>query len=374
MSKQIINEVEELLASATSIPTGSEIQEINKMIDISSELISTFYHVVLDSDFGDFIDVSKRANRNAVVFGRVSNKMEERIPVLFNRDEAVRVAKKLINMVVNSGSSGVGNDKRYPYLGAVVVGLNFANYENISYKKINVSQVNEKNNYEQIEGDEDLICYDVGLTKRGLLKKSALLNTGIVDSQYVVRSDISADNGFALLNLCSSLSVDDIKTLKCLYMGEKSPCFGQGSTRENEKISQKIDVETKPIVQLGGKYNDIANLARREKAKYLLNKTKQSGGNLDEILYKQKYLDAKSEYLRMKQQKQQGGMNNTENLDRKKYIEVKTRYLQLKKQKQQEGGLLEATDMNVSSSNEAYWKPRYERKKRDYLEKRNSKQ
>jgi hypothetical protein len=377
-----MREAEDLLASVTSEPTRTEMDEVSRLASVPTEVSSVFYHVVLDSDFGDFVDDLKRQNKASVVFGRVSKKMGERIPVLYNRDEAVRVAKKLINMVVNSGSSGVNMDKRYPYLGAIVIGLNFSNYQTVSNKKITVRQSNDeavKNDYEGIDSESDLIFYNVNGTSRGLIKKSALSNTKIVDSQYVVRSDLSPDNGFALLNLCSSLSVDNIKTLKCLFMGERSPCFGEGSVRTNERLVQNIDVETKPIVQLGGKYNNYADLARREKAKYLLNKTKQTGGNLDEILYKQKYVDAKMEYLRLKQQKKQqhGGFpltDDEEEMYRKKYIEVKTRYLKLKQQKQQQGGLLEATDMNVSSSNETYWRPRYEKKKNEYISrKKNSK-
>lgn len=368
---EILKESQSLLDSVTSIPTGTELQEVDKMSGVPQEVSSTFYHVVLDSDFGEFVDDTKRQNRSAVVFGRVAKKMGERIPVLYNRDEALKVAKKLINMVVNSGSSGEGTDKRYPYLGAVVIGLNFTNYSSVSHKKIDILRVNDTNEYSNIETPEDLIFYSIGGNSRGLVKKSALSNTKVVDSQYIVRSDLSADNGFALLNLCTSLTVDNIKTLKCLYMGEKAPCFGEGSKRENEKLSQSINVETKEVVQLGGKYNNYADLARREKAKYLLNKTKQSGGNLDEMLYKQKYVDAKQEYLRLKQQKQQGG-SNLEEIYKQKYIEKKREYLKLKQQKQQ-GSNLDATDLNVSSSNEAYWKPRYERKKKEYVAKRNSK-
>lgn len=363
MSNEIIKEAEDLLASVTSVPTGSEIQEIKKMENVPSELTLTFYHVVVDSDFGNFL---RNVDRNAVVFGRIlntQNMIEDRIPILFDRDEAINVAKKLINMIINSGSSGVENDKRYPYLGAVIVGLNFEEYQNVSHNKVELSVVNGKLDYSNLSGEQDLILYSVQNATRGLLKKSVLKNTGIVNSQYVVRNDINVDNGFALLNLCSTLTVEDIKTLKCLYLGEKSPCFDQDSHKR--KNYTKINLEIKPVIQLGGKYNNIGNLARREKAKYLLNKSKQNGG-LDEILYKQKYIDAKAEYLIKK--KQTGG-NNDEDLDRKKYIEIKTKYIEMKKK--QEGGLLEPTDSNVATSDEAYWKPRYERKKKNYLEKKN---
>jgi hypothetical protein len=364
--------------SVTSEAKPEEIVEMKKMASVPEQVSGKFYHVVLDCNFGNFVNDTNRQNLQATIFGKMAKEINDRIPVVYNKEDAVRVAAKLINMVVAKGSVGVGANKQYPYLGAVVVGFQFGreHYENVTYEKINVESEGRRNYEHEANQTKDLVYWEVNGVFRGTISKQALVNTKIVDGEYIVRKDINSDNGFALLNLVPTLSVDDITTLMCMYRGEGRNCYGHGSAKESEKVNLKIDVERKGEVQLGGKYNDFKSLAIREKAKYLLNKKKgQTGGqsSLDlEDYYKQKYIQKKNEYLRLKAQK--GGQPNGDDEEswRQKYIQKKNEYLRLKAQKSsQKGGQLNGNELEHPTEDEDFWKPLYQQKKAEYVSLKN---
>jgi hypothetical protein len=371
----VVDASEQVVDSATSEAKPEEVAEMQKMATVPEQVSGKFYHVVLDCDFGDFVDDTKRHDRPAVIFGKIAKKINDRIPVVYDKEDAVRVAAKLINMVVAKGSVGVGANKKYPYLGAVVVGFQFSreHYENVTYEKINVESAEGRNYEHEANQTKDLVYWEVNGVSRGTISKQALVNTKIVDGEYIVRKDINPDNGFALLNLVPALSVDDITTLMCMYRGEGRNCYGHGSAKESEKVNLKIDVERKGEVQLGGKYNDFKSLAIREKAKYLLNKKKgQTGGQPSEDLegyYKQKYIQKKNEYLRLKAQK--GGQpNDDEESWRQKYIQKKNEYLRLKAQKGgQKGG--DGEEINHPTDDSDFWRPLYQQKKAEYISLKN---
>jgi hypothetical protein len=386
---ELPREIEELANSATSEAKPEELVEMKRMEKVPEEVSGLFYHVVLDSDFGEFVDDAKRQKRPAVVFGKLARSTKDRVPVLYDRSEAQNVAKKLINMVVTKGSVGVENNKKYPYYGAVIVGFQFSrdHYDNITSEKVSVVDESGARNYAQTQKDLDLIFWELNGKTRGLLSKDSLRHTKIVDAQYIVRKDITIDNAFALLNLCPSLSVEDVQTLKCLANNEGKNCYGHGSLKEAEKVIEKIDVEFKDVVQLGGKYNNYKDLAVREKAKYLLNKKKlQKGGQVslegeqddnNEEFWRQKYIQKKKEYLQLKN-KQSGGQvslegegeqegDNNEEFWRQKYIQKKKEYLQIKNK--QSGGKL----MEHPTDDEDFWKPMYQQKKAEYISIKNKK-
>jgi hypothetical protein len=359
---------------------------MQKLATVPEQVSGKFYHVVLDCDFGEFVNDKERQNRAAVIFGKIAKKINDRIPVVYNKDDAVRIAAKLINMVISKGSVGVGYSKKYPYMGAVVIGFQFSSehYANITYEKVNVESTEGRNYDNDANKTKDLVYWEVNGVVRGSIAKQALSKTKVVDGEYVVRKDVHPVNGFALLNSVPTLSVDDIQTLKCMLNGEGKNCYGHGSSKESEKADQKIDVERRGEVQLGGKYNDFNKLAIREKAKYLLNKTKkQNGGQPNdedlEEFYRQKYIQKKNEYLKLKAQKQNGGQPNDENEEefyRQKYIQKKNEYLKLKAQKQNGGQPNDENEdeLNHPTEDDAFWKPLYQQKKAEYVALKNKKQ
>ena len=337
--------------SATSVIKPEEMLEMKKMEKIPDQVYEKFYHVVLDCDFGDFVDDTKRSNRPAIIYGKIAKHINERIPVVYDKQDAIRIATKLINMVVARGCVGSGNDKKYPYLGAIVIGFQFAKdkYETVSYEKINVESSTGRLYDHSANHTKDLVFWEVNGVRRATIAKKALVNTKIVDGEYVARTDISPENGFALLNLVPSLSVDDITTLMCMYRGEGRNCYGHGSAKESEKVSSKVSIVLKGEVQLGGKYNDYASLYVREKAKYLLNNKKQSGGKIN------KYGD---------------NDNDNDNDNAKEYMRLKKEYLKLKNQK---GGKLNNDDNDDNDDNNDNYKKLYKQKKSEYFALKNKK-
>jgi hypothetical protein len=308
------------------------------MAQIQNKSVSTeiFYHVVLDCDFGEFIDAEKRAVRQAIIFGKVAQNIGDRVPILFDKNEAVNVATKLITMVVARGSTGVGTNKKYPFLGAVIIGCKFDGSQ-ISEESTIVGGSRNYSNMNQLTAD--LSYYTVDGKTRGTISRDAMSKIRIMNCEYIVRQDLNPDNGFALLNLCGSLTVDDVAHLKCLYNKEGKGCFSK------EKTSKLLDVESRgEIVLIGGNINDQLTqnlIASRKKAEYLVNKKKIQlrGGTCGttnptnvENAWKQKYLAKKAEYLQMKANKYQmgGGDDDSEKIWKQKYMTKKAEYLSLK--------------------------------------------
>jgi hypothetical protein len=379
--------------SATSAPDSVEQAAIAALNNVPDVVSGVLYHVVLDCDYGEFVDITKRQSRAATVIGRVGsvlNNMPERLPVVRNKDDAKQIAQKLITKIVNKGSAGVGNKKKYPYLGAVIMGFQF-NTESIAQRTY--KQVNSYNDISK-DDSEDLIYWTQNDKVRGLVSKPAMAHTKVVNAEYVAREGLNADNGFALLNTIPELSVEDVVALKCLYEGKKSDCFG-----EKNEIKQ-VDVESRGEVQLGGKYGtDYRTLAIREKAKYFVNKkmnggNKMTGGNLnnvdmdhateDDAYWREQYMKKKNEYLKMKKQmkNQAGGGPDDEHPTedeeywKNQYMKKKNEYLKMKKQaggNKMTGGNLNNVDMDHATEDEAYWREQYMKIKAEYVNKKNHK-
>lgn len=245
-------------------------------------LCKTMYHVVFDCDFGKFYNQAARTNYQT----------GKRIPIVYDRDDAIRIAQKLIDIAVNRGSYGFGYEKKYPFLGAVVIGFQFTDYREITHSR---GEPNSNSNH-------SLVFYDVEKEgkklQRGNLSNSSLNDILITDATYVTRDDISSDNGFALLNLVPDLSVKDINLLKCLYNGDET-CANS--------INTYIHTSSKKSIQLGGN-DDYYKSYVKEKALYLSRKgqpntssTVHVGGNNDEIDFYRLYKQKKAEYKRLKQ-------------------------------------------------------------------------
>jgi hypothetical protein len=182
--------------NTSSVGTETE-NEINRLQNGISTM--KMYQIVFDSEFGLFFDKNTRAN------------FEPLTANFTNEREAIEKAKELISEAVTKGSLGKGNNKKYPIVGALVVGF----------------ETSDK------------------VSLRGIL---------ISEFTYVVRTDISVENGFAMLNLSPNLTVEDIKILKEIY-------------DESQQNSQKVQVQEKNKGEIKYYLNYI-----QEKAKHILTK------------------------------------------------------------------------------------------------------
>ncbi len=75
--------------SATSVPDAEEKKEIAVVVAVPEAVSSVMYHVVLDCDYGDFVDDTKRQNRAAVVFGKLAKHIDDRIKVDYNKEDSL---------------------------------------------------------------------------------------------------------------------------------------------------------------------------------------------------------------------------------------------------------------------------------------------
>jgi len=249
--------------SATSAGEPKNQERMLKMIEeresLPKEVTGKFYHIIFDCDYGNFMNEQTRMNRPPVMTGRLAKSLGDRIPVVYNEDDATQIAAKLINAVVNKGSSGTGIDKKYPFLGAIILGLRFKEGFKPSYEQVQVNGV-----YPQ--ATKNLMFYNKDGKQRGTVAKTVLNNLIVTDATYVARKDLNPDNGFALLNLVPSLTAEDIKDLKCIYNGESVNC-------DSNEDMKRIKVVRKPTaLKVGRKTeNEYEELYLQEKADHVAN-------------------------------------------------------------------------------------------------------
>lgn len=247
------------ILSVTSLPNTQEVQIMNTIKKYPSEISEKFYHIIFDCDFGNFI--KNKSNVNSVVYGNVRSFSTDKIPIVYNHDFAVKCGAKLVNLAVSQGSLGNGLEKKYPYLGAIIVGLQFQceDYKDLSYT--NLGEVNKKDLSSLSQKTEHLITYSVNNSKRGFLSKFGFSKAHIVTAEYIARNDINVDNAFALLNLVPSLTSENIKMMKKIY-------------DNNDTKKEKTEMVTNGELIIGDKTinTDMDELGGIEKAKYFNNK------------------------------------------------------------------------------------------------------
>jgi hypothetical protein len=388
--------------SATS-PTTPRTQNImQEMRSLPSQIITkTIYHVILDSKYEEF-KKGGSGREVATVIGKISKKLgTDRIPVVFDEEDAVHVSKKLIALSVNRGCVGDEGMIQYPYLGAIVMGfkINLKNAKNIT---------TEEEHYSSSMRQADIIHWKNGNVQRGMMHKKLLEDIEIVSAKYIVRKNITPENAFALMAASGRISCKAITELKCIYEGKRLQCFDDMTKEQRRKFEKTLekDLEERKTVHIG---NITEENTREEKALYLLNKSRQAGGinswntdivtadnNTDnnnntldlEALYRDKYHKWKNIYTNSNSQA--GGNLNVNNEEtemdhssedeaywKPRAEKMKSQYLAKKSSlKNQSGGNLnvnnEGTEMDHPTEDETYWKPRAKKMKSQYLAKKNS--
>ena len=258
---------------------------------------NTLYHVVFDCDFGLFYNAELRKDYNDVNFEGLSGIKIDDIPVTYDKDYALHIAKKSVDAAVKKGSFGTGYNKKYPFLGAVIIGFEFIDCQAVKYAQ----------SIENTVGENDLVFHSKERGGKqiwmGMISKKILSNIKITEAEYVIRENVDVNTGFALLNLVPSLSVNDINILKCLYRGSNGSCFGNEKEIKEALEKEHVDSLARgPVVfagQDGGYYGNYV----REKAKYCLKKEKSlTGGahDLTETDWKRMYKQKKAEYVALR--------------------------------------------------------------------------
>ena len=268
-------------------------------VAVRNFVCNTMYHVLFDCDFGLFYNKENRKNYTDITFEGLSGKKTNGIPITYDKNDANNIAKDLLK-AVNRGSFGIGMDKRYPYLGVVIVGFRFDDCKSVIYAEKDENNVGREHLIYHKKNDSGTEVWT------GIISKSALDNIIVTEGEIVSHPSVDKKASyfsFALLNSVPSLSVNNIHVLKCLYYKEGGSCFSS----ENE-VRGLLDRESlEPIShgsvalpgQDGGYYSNYV----REKAKYLLKKNSgQLGGNEDktDTDWKRIYKQKKAEYQNLK--------------------------------------------------------------------------
>lgn len=252
------------MVSETS-PMNDDMMEKTPEMPIENSQI--LYHIILDSDFGMR---HKLHEHDVPVFGKLRNVKSNKVPVLFDLQEARNVALRLIDQTIKMGTIG---NKQYPVFGAIILGIHL---NNIIASDISVNTGSGARDYKSVmQSNSNLIVYDINGTKRGMLKKSELARAQIVNASYVKKLNTSETIGFYLHNINPKLTSDDVKLLKQLY------------DANGEQVTY--------ISQLGG--NNSAD-------------------------YKA-YIHAKRSYLKLKNMVSNSQTGGTINNDQSRYLELK---------------------------------------------------
>jgi hypothetical protein len=254
---------------------------------------NTLYHVVFDCDFGLFYNPENRKEYNDVNFEGLSGTKIDGISVTYDKNYAIDIAKKSVDAAVKKGSFGSGYNKKYPFLGAVIVGFEF-----IDCKAVKFAQ-----KIENSVGENDLIFHSEEREGKkiwiGMISKKILDNIKITEAEYVIRENVDVNTAFALLNLVPSLSVNDVNLLKCLHRGSNGSCFGNEKEIKEALEKEYVNSLARGPVAIAGQDGGFYNNYVREKAKYFITKgveTTLSGGGNDTTDWKRIYKQKKAEY------------------------------------------------------------------------------
>jgi hypothetical protein len=222
--------------------------------DDSKENSTIFYHVTIDTDKAIFsrhnyyIGEHEGGANNGMI-GNIRNKLgKNTIPVVFDMDDAERIAQKLDTYAHTSmGIKSTMDDTTcFPVFGIILWKLKLKNKQAGGSNVKNIGKVplsvrgGGKRNYDFAEKfdedpDNEIIVYNAGANKRAIVKANAV---EVVGAKYLIKHMKSEPEhmhiGFAILNTYG-LSDHHRKVLKQLY----------DNAQNNKEI---VKIETEPAL------------------------------------------------------------------------------------------------------------------------------
>lgn len=194
------------------------------------------YFIVPDCDIYIYDHLVNNLNiGNLSIMGSIRqymNKNMKALPVLFNENDAIIVAKKMIQKLRQTGSeSNLGDEdtlKQYPIFGAIIMkfnidaNMNIMNHEN---KLFNISKGGIRDYTKLFSKKCDMNVYEVMSIQlenpivRGVIHSSGLQKLKVNSFKYVFDNNMQMPEniGFALLNNNISLKTKYVKLLKKIY-------------------------------------------------------------------------------------------------------------------------------------------------------------
>lgn len=245
------------------------------------------YYISFDTDMNAFDNLDSLSKLHS--FGKFGDSVDtlNKIPVLFDLDDAKNIANKMLETTYKKGS--FGDTKKYPVFGLIIVELILDSIEikHVEMRKRDSDDIiTGKINYHNISkyDDNTLLVYfvpkknssDIGSqVKRGVLNNKVFLTHAKPQRyMYVINNNnISEQLGFYLLNK-SELSSQNILLLKEIY-DNKGQFVNKHTIEPHDKSN---NYEKSLIPSIGGSkyspYVDYKTLYLNEKKKYIMLKNR----------------------------------------------------------------------------------------------------
>jgi hypothetical protein len=258
------------------------------------------YHIMLDSDFGllnltSYVVENLRAFIEGRLRGSKGNK-NNKIPLLFSIEDAIRIAKKIIITVNKKGCTKSG---KTVINGVVIVRLNISDVSKTHSSVTKISGlITGARDYSTLNNSHaDLTIYSINGQERGVLTYESLPKCRITHVLYVLDETLSVEllnNGFKIMCMMKLLSPEHVRLLKSLSTTHKNKLSPLSNWKHADDALSDDNYDHLPKSGLptpaygGGFVHDIdyEPLYRKEKQRYLeLQKIAMSKG----LLKKNKY-------------------------------------------------------------------------------------
>lgn len=301
-------EIEQAQRVGTVDQTVAEIfdPEINKETNL-------VYHIILDSEISKISRKDKEfwqyggveIPASSSVQGRIRKALQNSvlIPVLYNLEEAKKVAEKLMKTVKAKGCTV---DGKCVVRGVVVVGLHLPSDigEPVT---VNVNKTGGKRDYSSLPLDNKFITYDVLGNKRGLLSKDLLHKCKLNGVLYVLDNSITDDSlHFAVLGNVQGIKPKELRLLKKLASrGEFRDKYVPVS--QWSKIDETLSDTPAECVNNREGLSAVPNKDRSSRQSAVVS-TELVGGYRNDIDYKPLYKQEKAKYLKLKKLAKQKGV------------------------------------------------------------------
>jgi hypothetical protein len=196
------------------------------------------YYIILDTEIYTCETLSNNFNvGNFNIFGSIAQYMtmqNKSLPVLFSLNDAIVCAKKLINNIIEKGTSDNNTMKNYPILGAIILKIELSDDMKVNFHKDGIMslKLNGRRDYNKLLDNKlgvDISVYQttniVNNMKvyRGVIHNNGMEKMKVVEGRYVLNSNnMNQQIGFSILNSYSHIKGKHIKKLKEMYDAKDS--------------------------------------------------------------------------------------------------------------------------------------------------------
>jgi len=223
IAKDASNETQQFLKEHSNTMSNISTEGTKQASKCNNILARKGYYIVIDSDFGNFINKIKEGKYDDFYGHRYGNlgimtdnkykTTDDRIPILYDFNTAKHVSNKMIDYIISKGTPNE-DTKSIPIFGTIILEIEIDG--NATVDEIQTMNDTDKR-YDNIHSDKDLICYEQKGIFRGLLKRESIGKMKIIGGYYNIKINETVPNGLFKLNQNENLTSSNIRVLKQLY-------------------------------------------------------------------------------------------------------------------------------------------------------------